>query len=355
MMKQTIGNGLITQDRTLHAIHRHIVDPAFKFSNLKAAFPLFQSTTDEFVESWSQKITAGGGTAAADIYLGFLKLTLDIIGKAAFGIDFDSISGNLEAPGAQAAAALLGLQETAMPPTMQMLVAAYPSLFSVVAKLPIGPASKRIKVLQVMDDLVLSVINAKRDSRAAGVTRGDGITDMLDLLLEGDSQMTNKEMVDHVKTVLFAGHNTTTSLLVFLYLSLAGEPEMLARVRKEIKEVVGDSGELRFEDLNKLVYLNALMRETLRMYSPVAKVARSVDQDTMLKGHFLPAGTNVDVCISALQMDPLYWPNPEKFDPERWMPNSPTPASTKAYIPFIHGTRNCVGSKFFQVHARSIA
>lgn len=356
MMKQTIGDGLITQERSLHAIHRHLVDPAFKFSNLRAVFPLFTSTTDEFAESWTKKIAAGGGTASDDIYLSFLKLTLDIIGKAAFGIDFDSICGDDSSPGAKAASALLDLQETAMPPTMQMLVAAYPTFFSNVAKLPIGPAAKRIKGLQIMDDLVMSVINAKRKSRAAGISRGDGIKDMLDLLLEGDgdNQISDREMLDHVKTVLFAGHHTTTSLLIFLFLSLADKPDMLARVRKEITDVVGESGELQFDDLNKLVYLNALMKETLRMFSPISKVVRSVDQDTTLMGTFLPAGTNVDVCISALQMDPLYWPNPEKFDPERWMPNSPTPASTKGYMPFIHGARNCIGSKFFQIEAKVI-
>ena len=351
MMKQTIGDGLITQDRSLHSIHRHLVDPAFKFNNLKAVFPLFTSTTDEFVESWTKKVVNGGGTVKDDVYLSFLKLTLDIIGKAAFGIDFDSISENVDSPGALAAQALLDLQETAMPPTMQMLVAAYPTVFSNIAKLPIGPAAKRIKGLKIMDQLVLSVIEAKRKSIENGIVRGDGIKDMLDLLLEdnGDAAISNQQMLDHVKTVLFAGHHTTTSLLIFLYLTLAGEPTMLARARKEIKSVVGESGEVEFEHLNKLIYMTALMKETLRLYSPISKVVRSVDQDTELMGHFLPAGTNVDVCISALQRDAAYWPNPDKFDPERWMPNSPNPASQKGYMPFIHGARNCIGNKFFQV------
>jgi len=356
LMKSVIGDGLITQEGAIHRLHRHFVDPAFKYSSLKAVLPLFSSTTDEFVQMWKDSIAAGGGTVQADIYMSFLKLTLDIIGKAAFGIDFDSLSEDATSPGAQAAAALIDLQASAMPPTVAMLLAAYPSIFGKLASLPIGPGAKRAQGLLVMDNLVYGVIAAKRKSIEEGVTRGDGVRDMLDLLLEetGPDKLTDRQILEHVKTVLFAGHHTTTSLLTFLFLCLADQPTVLARVRKEIKDVIGNSLDIANAHVNKLPYLTAIIRETLRMYSPVAKVARSVDCDTELMGEFLPAGTNVDVCMSAIHMDPAYWPEPEKFDPERWMPGSATPANIKAYMPFIHGPRNCIGSKFFMMEAKVI-
>lgn len=354
MLKMFIGDGLVTQQGDIHALHRKLINPAFKFSSLKGLVSMFSQTTDNLIARWQTDIKENGGSAEVGVHDGFMKLTLDIIGKAAFGLDFESLTDDTTTLGAQASAVFLNMQETKISPVMRMLFFQYPGVFSNMSRLPVGLGARRQKILAFVDGLVRDVVAAKRKIIAEeGPERDCSAPDLLDLLLagEGSDQLTDDEIVQHSKTFLFAGHHTTASLLTWVYYCLVDKPEILAKLRREIKTVIGDRKEITNEDLKALTYVNAVIRETLRIYSPVAKVTRSVDKDTSLLGQTVPAGTVLDLCLCATHMDPKYWTDPEAFNPERWMPGGEAQTHSHSYLPFLLGTRNCIGQKFSMVYS----
>jgi cytochrome P450 family 4 len=150
---------------------------------------------------------------------------------------------------------------------------------------------------------------------------------------------------------MFAGHDTTTTTLSFLFYELARNPDIQQRVCDEIREVFSTEGTLHIEgtkDLNRLRYLDLVIKEILRMYPSVVFIARKVTSDFDFDGYFLKKGETLAINIIAMHYDEKYFPEPEKFWPERFADQEvgPTKIHPFAYIPFSAGYRNCIGQKF---------
>jgi cytochrome P450 len=149
---------------------------------------------------------------------------------------------------------------------------------------------------------------------------------------------------DEAMTMLLAGHETTALALTYAVYALSREPACEARLRDELA-AIGDRP-LVLADLARLPYLDAVIRETLRLYPPAWVFGRQVISSFHLAGYALPVGAEIICSPYALHRDPRFYAEPERFMPERWLDPGRLALPRYAYVPFGAGPRVCIGSHF---------
>lgn len=299
-------------------------------------------TVDVIVNKWSKNPPGTQVKIAEET----LKLTMDVIGKAAFSHDFHSVTADESIGAAPPLYApfqtILSTLNTRCQNIHQMVLTWLPT-------------EANLAFNEAMDALNTQVNGLITKRSQSGEHKGD----LLDTLME-TKDIPLELIKDNVQTMLFAGHDTTGAALTWMLRLLATHPEKMARVREEILAKFGrDGSPTTHEDLDSLDYLNAIVLETLRMY-PSAAFTRMADEDVVLNGkHVIPAGTEVIMIPYLIQRDARYWENPNDFIPERFLTMEMQPnadyvvnslqsrigriTARKAFFPFSAGPRNCVG------------
>ncbi|VDM54593.1 unnamed protein product [Angiostrongylus costaricensis] len=174
---------------------------------------------------------------------------------------------------------------------------------------------------------------------------------MLDMNAKGELPMEGVQ--EEVDTFTFEGHDTTSASINWFLHLMGANPDIQEKVQREVDEVLGETDRApTYEDLGALKYLEACIKETLRLYPSVPLIARQVVEDVKIKNHLLPAGTGIVVIPSMVHRDPTYWDDPEVFRPERFI--SGELKHPYAYIPFSAGSRNCIGQRFALMEEKCI-
>ncbi|CAH1164136.1 unnamed protein product [Phaedon cochleariae] len=145
------------------------------------------------------------------------------------------------------------------------------------------------------------------------------------------SDLTQNEIEDEVHTFMGA-----VSFFIILQ----------EKVYKEVMEICGPNRRISPSDLNKLKYTERVIKETLRIFPSVPLMVRNIDTELKLGAHTLPKGASAIFSIRFIHMDPKYWPDPYKFDPDRFLPENMDKRHSCSYIPFSYGPRNCIGGRF---------
>lgn len=173
---------------------------------------------------------------------------------------------------------------------------------------------------------------------------------MLDLLIAASwngNQIDDEGIREEVDTFMFAGHDTTAMALVFLLSLIAKHKNVQERIREEVNSVMNQEDyQMTMPVLQEFLYLERCIKESLRLYPSVHFVSRSLTEDMQLKKYLIPAGTNVRVNIFHLHRNPEFWPNPDVFDPDRFLPENISKRNAFCFIPFSAGLRNCIGQKY---------
>ena len=174
----------------------------------------------------------------------------------------------------------------------------------------------------------------------------EGRTDILSMLIEArDEQgepMTDPELIDEMFTLLMAGHETTATSLAWAFHHLLERPDVLEKLRAELARVVGD-GPVEPQHISQLEYLDAVIKESQRLCPVATNVIRRLTRPMRIAGRDLPAGITVSACIYSTHHHPDLWPDPERFDPERFIGARPAPHT---FFPFGGGIRRCIGAAF---------
>jgi len=207
------------------------------------------------------------------------------------------------------------------------------------------------------------------EEKKRGLNKGESIDDgtfiskrrhlaFLDLLIEvsqdGDA-LSDADIREEVDTFMFEGYDTTSSAISFALFLVGHHPEIQEKIQEELGEIFGDSDRpATMADLQKMKYLECCIKESLRIYPSVPFIGRSVTEDTIINGFNAPAGSSVTVCSLFIHKNPLYFPNPEVFDPERFLPENAQGRHPFAYVPFSAGMRNCIGQKFALLEEKTI-
>ncbi|KAJ7330607.1 hypothetical protein OS493_022222 [Desmophyllum pertusum] len=145
---------------------------------------------------------------------------------------------------------------------------------------------------------------------------------------------------------MFAGHDTTASVISWALYNLARYPEHQEKCRQEVDEVFGYKEEMDWKQLGKLKYLLMCIKESTRIFAPVPIISRTLDKTYEIDGHLVPEGTWVMTNVYALHHNPHVWKDPETFDPLRFTHENTNDRSPFAFIPFSAGPRNCIGQTF---------
>jgi cytochrome P450 len=257
--------------------------------------------------------------------------TLAVVGKTLFDADIEGESHEI---GNALSAAIAAFTYSMIP------------LGDLLMKLPI-PAVRRFRRGRERLDATIYRMIAER--RATGDDRGD----LLSMLLlahdtEGDgSGMTDLQLRDEVMTLLLAGHETTANLLTWSFYLLSQNPEAEARLHSEVDAL--DDERLGADDVARLPYARAVIAEAMRLYPPAWIVGRRAVAEYDLGGVTIPARSLILMSQWIVHRDERWWPEPEQFQPERWLPGGSAldPDRPKfSYFPFGAGTRVCIGEQF---------
>ncbi|XP_029157494.1 cytochrome P450 4C1-like [Nylanderia fulva] len=178
---------------------------------------------------------------------------------------------------------------------------------------------------------------------------------MLDLLLASRQDLSDSDIREEVDTFVFEGHDTTGMGITFALLLLAAHKDIQERVRAEVDTVMQENGgKLTMKSLQDLSYLDRCLKETLRLYPSVFLISRKTAEDVKLHSYVVPAGTILHLHIYGVHRDPNFWPNPDVFDPDRFLPEKIQSRHPYSYLPFSAGPRNCIGQRFAMLELKAM-
>uniref|UniRef100_A0A671YKZ7 Cytochrome P450 4V2 n=2 Tax=Sparus aurata TaxID=8175 RepID=A0A671YKZ7_SPAAU len=228
-----------------------------------------------------------------------------------------------------------------------------------------GEGREHEKTLKVVQSFTYKVIrereenisNVESDSDSDhGTKKRQAFLDMLlKTTYEDGSKMSHQDIQEEVDTFMFEGHDTTAASMNWVLHLLGSHPEALRKVQQELQEVFGSSDRpINTEDLKKLRYLECVIKESLRLFPSVPFFGRNIGEDCRINGFKVPKGANAVIITYALHRDPRYFPEPEEFRPERFMPENSVGRPPYAYIPFSAGLRNCIGQRFAQMEEKVV-
>jgi cytochrome P450 len=204
-----------------------------------------------------------------------------------------------------------------------------------------SPWSRFLRLRSEMASLLSEEI--ARCRRQADPTRIDVLSLLVAARDEAGAGMTEQELFDEMFTLLMAGSETTATSLVWLFYHLLARADVMAKVRAERDREMGRDGRLSPEHVQNLHYLDAVIKESARLTPVTTDVARILKQPKRIGGLDLPAGAGVSAGIYLVHHRPDVWPDPERFDPERFIGARPDPY---AFFPFGGGERRCIGAAY---------
>jgi cytochrome P450 len=326
-----MGDGLLTIDGEFHRRSRLIMLPAFHRDHIAASFEVIREETNRALD----EMTPG---TSIDLYAWTRRLALRVAMRALFGVDPDG-------PQARSIDAA-GLFEEAL--------AFYASdYFLRVLRGPFTPWARLQRAARALDRLIYSEITRRR---ATGERGQDILSLLLDAHDEDGNTLNDRQVRDEVMTLLFAGHDTTTSTVSFMFYELARQPQLVARLLAEQEsELLGGQPSAAQMMGAELGELELVLDETLRKYPPAWIGPRRSVEAFEFEGRTVPERAFVNYCSWASHHLPDVFEDPEAFRPERFAPEARAALPKGAYVPFGGGSRTCIGMRFGQLEVRTIA
>ncbi len=319
-LKLVLGHGLLTSEDDYHLKQRRMLQPSFKRDRIRQYGQAMIEESAAISHDWRDGDTI-------DIYPEMMRLALNIVARTLFNSD---VAGDT----ARVARAL----DTIMDMDTRFL---HP-LGPLMARLPLPGNQPLWDAVADLDEILYRMI---AEHRAAG-DQGD----MLSMLLEArdaddGSQMSDQQVRDEAITLFLAGHETTAIALTWTWYLLSQNPEVEQRFHAELDAALGDR-DPQAEDFPRLPYTYRVFQESMRLYPPVYMIGREAVRPTEIGGYQIPKNGMVVVSQYATHHDPKYFPDPERFDPDRWLPEYAESRPKFSYYPFGGGQRLCIGEHF---------
>jgi cytochrome P450 len=321
-----LGDGLLTSEEPIHLRQRRLAQPAFHRQRLAHYGAEIVRITQEMLAGWPSQ------TGTIEAHAEMVRLTLRITSRCLLGADVhDSVQTFVDSM-----QVFNDYLPFALLPGAQYL-----------EKLPIGPMPGMKRALAALDDLIFGIIRERRESGRMG-------DDLLAMLLEAEDEsgsMSDRQARDEALTILLAGHETTANALTFALWNVARYPDIQQKMREEVARVCRtSSGEPRAPeaaDFRALSYIERVFAESMRLYPPAWVVARTAIRPyTMRTGQHIPKGAHLIASQLVVHHDPRWWPDPLRFDPDRFLDAAKATRPKFAYFPFGGGARYCIGEGF---------
>ena len=327
--KAVLGEGLLTAEEPLHMRQRRLMQPAFLRQRIAAYGEVIGHNAAAISAHWQPGTTV-------DLHEEMLELALRIVAKCLFDLDVQSRAEVMKV--SAAVDAFMGFLPLALLPFSNLI-----------QRLPI-PAMRRIHKGQAeLDTMIYAMIHERRQNPG---DRGD----LLSMLLAAEDaeentgtmpdRMTDTQIHDECLTIMLAGHETTANALSFALWLIATHPEVQQRLHDEALAVLGSTHTANADDYPRLPYAYAVFAEAMRLYPPVYVTARTCEIPYQIAGYPIARGAVLLAPQFILHRDPRFWPNPDTFDPTRFLPEARETAKARprfAFYPFAAGSRQCIG------------
>ena len=330
------GEGLLTLEGEPWRKRRRLAQPAFHKESIRALTQSMVEVTRDALAGWRRKLPSGGTIEAHET---MMHLTLEVVGETLFAQRFGHDRSDASA--------------SAFGDALELLSGRGNVPVSIPMSIP-TPGNRRLKrALTLLDEVVYAII-----AKARTESREKRRATLLSMLIDsrdadtGES-LSDTELRNEVITLVLAGHETTALLLTWGFTLLGRHPEIVERMRTEVRTVLGDR-EPTADDLPRLTYLRQVIDEILRLRSPVWTLGRDVVADDVIAGYRVYAGETVMPLTFLTQRHPAFWDDPERFDPERFTPERIKARHNWVYYPFSLGPRMCIGNLFTLVEAQVI-
>ncbi len=332
--KRLLGEGLLTSEGESHRRQRRLAQPAFHRSRIEAYATVMTAYTARTIAGWHDGQTL-------DLAEEMMALTLAIVGKTLFDADIEAEAGEV-------GEAITGMLQATDTSSLSSIV------IDVLKKLPVArkrsgaKAKAKFETAKArLDALIYRLID---DRRRSG-DRGDLLSMLLLAQDEDDGgQMSDLQLRDEAMTIFMTGHETTAVTLAWTFYLLSKNPDVEAKLHSELDEILGGRVPT-MSDLGRLPHTEMVLNEAMRLYPPAWALQRTVLNDCEIGGYLVPKGSQVLMSQYVMHRDPRYFPDPERFDPQRWTQAARDARPQFSYFPFGGGLRRCIGDAFAMMEA----
>ncbi|CAG9797064.1 unnamed protein product [Chironomus riparius] len=344
-----LKTGLLTSSREKWHKRRRMLTPSFHFNILKEFCEIFKEESDKLVDSLRSQ-----SNNEINIIPISSKFTLNTVCESAMGVKLSELGddGVIYRESIYAFGKLLvhriirpwlhlnfiyslvGYQKI----LDNVLASVHSFTRSIIQKRKMEFLNKQHKEEIELKDENENIYMGTKKKRAA----------MMDTLLQAQIEglIDDEGIIEETDTFTFEGHDTTSTAMTFTLLLLAHHPEVQEKIFKEIQEVISTSDDLTMDDLNKMNYMERALKESMRLYPPVPFISRCFDDDVQIRDVLYKKGSIIEIFICDIHRDPEHFPDPDKFDPDRFLPENCDNRHNFAYLAFSAGMRNCIGQRF---------
>ena len=312
-------HSLIVLDEPQHQPERRLMMPPFHGERMYVYGEVMREITDRTIDSWPMKQPFA-------LHPHLQQITLNVILRTVFGLAEDATLIRLRTLLTEVLAA--GANPFMLIPWLQIDLGPY------------SPWGKQVRRRREIDHLLFAEFARRRTLDLTG--REDILSMLMQARDENGQPLSDQHLRDELMTLLVAGHETTATSLAWMLYRILNHSDVLEKLRTEMQQVFG-TGAVNPQQINKLEYLDAVIKETQRLNPILPVVGRRLKKPTTIGGRLLPAGAVAMPCIYLTHHREDVWPNPNEFRPERFLSKKPTPWE---FFPFGGGNRFCLGAGF---------
>ncbi|CAL2269738.1 unnamed protein product [Prunus armeniaca] len=321
ILEFVMGKGLIPADGEIWRVRRRAIVPALHQKYVAAMINLFGEATERLCQKLDAAASDGEDVEMESL---FSRLTLDIIGKALFNYDFDSLTNDT---------GIVEAVYTVLREAEDRSVAPIP-VWEIPIWKDISPRQRKVatalKLINTTLDDLIAICKRMVDEEELQFHEeymNEQDPSILHFLLASGDDVSSKQLRDDLMTMLIAGHETSAAVLTWTFYLLSTEPSVMSKLQEEADSVLGDRCPT-IEDVKKLKYATRVINESLRLYpQPPVLIRRSLEDDR-LGDYSIKRNEDIFICIWNLHRSPKQWDDADKFKPERWPLDGPNPNET---------------------------
>ncbi|XP_046735164.1 cytochrome P450 4C1-like [Diprion similis] len=355
-----LGKGLFTAPAEIWRVHRKLIGPTFNLKILESFVAVFAAQSNVMVKKMEAELNG----AEFPVFDYLSKCTLDIICETVMGVSMKAQIEN-ECSYVEAAEKTFAIvcQRT-------FKVWLHPS--AIFNRTQLGrEQNKHIKTMHNFTNNVIrrkkkALLDRNTEKAAVGGEDNEGGLPsqrkaFLDLLMEGTHdkmKLSDSELREEVDTMMLAGNDTTSNVISSVMLMLALHPDVQEKAYLELREIYGSSDpedrNVTHDDLERMEYLEYVIKESLRVIPIASLISRTLSDDLDMGEYTLPKGSLAVIDILTMHRNEEIWPDPLKFDPDRFLPEEAAKRHAYSYIPFSAGPRNCIGFRFAMMEMKTV-
>jgi cytochrome P450 len=325
------GNGLVTSEGEFWRKQRQLAQPAFHAQRIGRYADTMIDFGREMLATW-----AAGDLKDIGLHREMMLLTQRIAVKTLFGVDVGARAADIR---------------DALDYVLREIGDEFNGLSMLIPGwLPTPGRRKFDREMAKIDRYLADIIAFRQTADAATSAHQDLLAMLMEARDDQDQPMSAKQLRDEIMTLYLAGHETTSNTLSWAFMLLAQNPEARRALEAELAQAL-NGREPTFEDARRLPYTSAVIKETMRLRSPVWSFVRMTNQDVDIGGYHIPKDTLIWLNQWVTHRDARWFPEPERFDPTRWLNGADKAMTRYAYFPFGGGPRICIGNAFSELES----